>query len=64
MIDIISTEPKKTRRNLNKNDHCDIKHKYKKIVKDGGVPIDVKILLMAEYGISKTQILRILRKDI
>lgn len=62
--DIISKEPKKTRKNLNKSDHRDIQNKYKKSVKDGGVPIDVKISLMAEYGISKTQILRILRKVI
>ena len=53
---------KKTRRNLTSADHKVIKEKYKKLVYEGGVAIDVKKSLMAEYGVSKTQILRILRK--
>ena len=56
------TKDTKTRRNLTRADHMVIKEKYKKAVDGGGVPIDVKIALMAEYAVSKTQILRILRK--
>jgi hypothetical protein len=59
--DINMSMAKKTRRNLTRDDHVVIKEKYKKLVDSGGVPIDVKRSLMAEYGVSKTQVLRILR---
>ena len=57
---INDTKPTKTRKNLTKQDHDTIRRKYRVLIRKKKA-VQAKYDLMAEYGISKTQIIRLVK---